>query len=251
VATHPKTGETRVETVTAEIKGQGLKHLVKVTIDVDGKAGTKTARVTATDGHPLWVPALRKWIDATDLKPGEWLKSSTGTYVQVESVERRTGQNATVHNLTVGNIHTYYVLAGAAPVLVHNCGWSELASYRAREGMPARGSADDTFTAARLQIDGQVFFGRNAHGRPVDIRVNAQTKTHAEADVFQQAKDAGATGTTAVLHVDRDFCRSCGATGGAESLMRGLGVEELLVHSPSGIFTINAVRRPFIPRPLG
>ncbi|NED83183.1 EndoU domain-containing protein, partial [Streptomyces sp. SID11233] len=29
---------------------------------------------------------------------------------------------ATVHNLTVRNQHTYYVLAGAAPVLVHNCG---------------------------------------------------------------------------------------------------------------------------------
>ncbi|WP_345941014.1 deaminase [Streptomyces sp. SID4917] len=143
------------------------------------------------------------------------------------------------------------VLAGATPVLVPNCGWSELASYRAREGMPARGSADDTFTAARLQIDGQVFFGRNAHGRPVDIRVNAQTKTHAEADVFQQAKDAGATGTRAVLHVDRDFCRSCGATGEVGSLMSGLDVEELLVHSPSGIFTINAVRRPSTPRPLG
>ncbi|MEU6098672.1 hypothetical protein [Streptomyces sp. NPDC047079] len=34
VTTDPKTGETRVETVTAEIKGQGLKHLVKVTIAV-------------------------------------------------------------------------------------------------------------------------------------------------------------------------------------------------------------------------
>ncbi|MDU0305619.1 hypothetical protein, partial [Streptomyces sp. PAL114] len=28
VATDPETGETRIETVTAEIKGEGLKHLV-------------------------------------------------------------------------------------------------------------------------------------------------------------------------------------------------------------------------------
>lgn len=27
-----------------------------------------------------------------------------------------------VHNLTVANTHTYYVLAGAIPVLVHNTG---------------------------------------------------------------------------------------------------------------------------------
>ncbi|MEU4268768.1 ricin-type beta-trefoil lectin domain protein [Streptomyces sp. NPDC026092] len=122
VATDPKTGETRVETVTAEITGQGLKHLVKVTIDVDGKSGTKTSDITATDGHPFWVPDLGKWLDATDLKPGQWLRTSTGTWVQIGAVERWTSQGATVHNLTVSDVHTYYVAAGSAPVLVHNCG---------------------------------------------------------------------------------------------------------------------------------
>ncbi|MGW2046970.1 ricin-type beta-trefoil lectin domain protein [Streptomyces sp. NPDC001858] len=121
VATDPKTGETRIETVTAEIKGHGRKHLVKVTIDVDGTKGTKTAQVTATDGHPFWVPELRTWIKATDLKAGEWLQTSAGTYVQVAALERWTSPRATVHNLTVGDTHTYYVVAGATPVLVHNC----------------------------------------------------------------------------------------------------------------------------------
>jgi hypothetical protein len=122
VATDPKTGETRVETVTAEIKGQGLKHLVKVTIDVDGKAGTKTAQVTATDGHPFWVPELGAWVNATDLRSGEWLQTSAGTYVQVSSVQRWTSRGATVHNLTVGDVHMYYVAAVGTSVLVHNCG---------------------------------------------------------------------------------------------------------------------------------
>ncbi|MFD1659320.1 ricin-type beta-trefoil lectin domain protein [Streptomyces caeni] len=122
VATDPRTGETRIETVTAEIKGQGLKHLVKVTIDTDGEKGTKTAQVTATDGHPFWVPELRAWIKATDLKAGQWLQTSAGTYVQITAIERRTAQDATVNNLTVSDVHTYYVLAGATPVLVHNAG---------------------------------------------------------------------------------------------------------------------------------
>ncbi|WP_282698406.1 polymorphic toxin-type HINT domain-containing protein, partial [Streptomyces sp. CC208A] len=107
VATDPESGETRIETVTAEIKGQGLKHLVKVTIDTDGTSGAKTAQVTATDGHPFWVPELGEWIDATDLAAGQWLQTGTGTFVQITSVERRTSQNATVHNLTVSNLHTY------------------------------------------------------------------------------------------------------------------------------------------------
>ncbi|WP_437023244.1 ricin-type beta-trefoil lectin domain protein [Streptomyces sp. enrichment culture] len=120
VATDPETGERRIETVTAEIKGEGLKHLVKVTIDTDGKAGTKTAEVTATDGHPFWVPELGEWIDATDLEPGRWLRTSAGTHVQITAVKRWTSPGATVHNLTVSDAHTYHVLAGATPVLVHN-----------------------------------------------------------------------------------------------------------------------------------
>ncbi|MER6411113.1 polymorphic toxin-type HINT domain-containing protein [Streptomyces humidus] len=120
VATDPETGKTEIQTVTAEIKGTGAKHLVKVTIDTDGAKGSKTASITATDGHPFWVPELRDWIDATDLKPGEWLRTSAGTLVQITAVQR-WNQQSTVYNLTVSDLHTYYVAAAATPVLVHNC----------------------------------------------------------------------------------------------------------------------------------
>ncbi|WP_224351705.1 RHS repeat-associated core domain-containing protein [Streptomyces olivaceus] len=122
MATDPETGKRTVQTVTAEIKGKGTKHLVRVTVDTDGYTGTKTDSVTATDGHPFWIPALHAWLDAADLRPGQWLKTSAGTYVQVTAVTHWTAPSATVHNLTVSNAHTYYVLAGATPVLVHNCG---------------------------------------------------------------------------------------------------------------------------------
>ncbi|MFD8077149.1 polymorphic toxin-type HINT domain-containing protein [Streptomyces sp. NPDC059718] len=121
VATDPKTGETRTETVTAEIKGRGLKHLVKVTIDIDGKHGSKTAEVTATDGHPFWVAELGEWIKATDLKSDQWLRTSAGTYVQITAIERWTVKQSTVNNLTVSDLHTYYVQVGDTSVLVHNC----------------------------------------------------------------------------------------------------------------------------------
>ncbi|WP_405597774.1 polymorphic toxin-type HINT domain-containing protein [Streptomyces sp. NBC_01410] len=121
VATDPDTGKTETQTVTAEIKGQGTKNLVKVTIDTDGEKGKKTASVTATDGHPFWVPELRDWIDATDLMAGQWLRTAAGPMVQISAVQRWT-QQSTVHNLTVSDLHTYYVLAGVTPVLVHNTG---------------------------------------------------------------------------------------------------------------------------------
>ncbi|MGW4464033.1 ricin-type beta-trefoil lectin domain protein [Micromonospora sp. NPDC004704] len=120
-ATDAETGRTEVHTVTATIKGEGVKHLVKVIIDTDGERGSETAEVTATDGHPFWVPELAEWIEATDLRSGQWLRTSAGTHVQITAVERSTVLRATVHNLTVADVHTYYVVAGDQPVLVHNC----------------------------------------------------------------------------------------------------------------------------------
>ncbi|MEV7525838.1 polymorphic toxin-type HINT domain-containing protein [Streptomyces sp. NPDC091371] len=120
LATDPETAETSVKEVTATITGQGSKNLVEVTIDTDGNADTATASATATDGHPFWVPELGEWVDATDLLPGTWLRTDSGAYVQITAVKRWT-QQAKVHNLTVADLHTYYVLAGQTPVLVHNC----------------------------------------------------------------------------------------------------------------------------------
>ncbi|MFV2019020.1 ricin-type beta-trefoil lectin domain protein [Micromonospora sp. LOL_023] len=122
IATDPETGTTTVETVTATITGDGVKHLVKITIDTDGDQGPETAEITATDGHPFWVPELDEWIDATDLQPGQWLQTSSGTWVQVAAIQRWSTPRAVVHNLTISRVHTYHVLAGTTPVLVHNCG---------------------------------------------------------------------------------------------------------------------------------
>ncbi|MCT9075019.1 polymorphic toxin-type HINT domain-containing protein [Streptomyces fulvoviolaceus] len=141
LSTDPETGGTKAETVTAEIKGTGLKYLVKVTIDTDGKSGSKTASVTATDGHPFWVPELGEWLRATDLESGESLTTSAGTRVTITSVKRWTALTATAHNLTVSDLHTYYVLAGETPVLAHNatpgqkCDLTLGAGPNAREGV--------------------------------------------------------------------------------------------------------------------
>ncbi|MFJ6252688.1 MULTISPECIES: polymorphic toxin-type HINT domain-containing protein [unclassified Streptomyces] len=120
LATDPESGETVEKEVTDTIIGVGEKKLVKISIDVDGKTGKGTASITATHNHPFWVPSLHAWIDATKLSPGQWLRTSAGTHVQITEVQRWT-QQAIVHNLTVADIHTYYVMAGATPVLVHNC----------------------------------------------------------------------------------------------------------------------------------
>ncbi len=120
LATDPETGESRPETVTAEIVGKGSKDLVRITLAQPGSTDEPKV-ITATAGHPFWVPKAGEWIDATDLRSGQWLQTRTGGRLKVTDVERWT-QKTTVYNLTVSNLHTYYVLAGATPVLVHNSG---------------------------------------------------------------------------------------------------------------------------------
>ncbi|WP_323180193.1 RHS repeat-associated core domain-containing protein [Streptomyces sp. NBC_00893] len=121
LATEPETGETAPRTVTGLIKGSGEKQLVDLTIDTDGTKGSKTGQLTATGGHPFWAPELRKWLPAGELNPGQWLQTGSGTRVQITAVDHRNEQ-AAVHNLTVDDLHTYYVFVGSTPVLVHNCG---------------------------------------------------------------------------------------------------------------------------------
>ncbi|MEU4564120.1 polymorphic toxin-type HINT domain-containing protein [Actinoplanes sp. NPDC023936] len=123
LATDPIAGVTLGKPVTAVIVGAGQKSLVDVTIDIDGARGDKTATVTATDNHPFWVPALNDWIDAGRLSQHQWLRTSAGTYAQISAISHHTASTR-VHNLTVADLHTYYVAAGDQPVLVHNenCG---------------------------------------------------------------------------------------------------------------------------------
>ncbi len=118
VATDTDTGVTSAQPVVAQITGTGDKHLVAITVTgTDGTAG----QVVATDGHPFWVAHTQAWTHAADLLPGDWLQTSSGTWVQVSAVEH-DHREQTVHNLTVNAAHTYYVYAGDVPVLSHNCG---------------------------------------------------------------------------------------------------------------------------------
>ncbi|MGY1454770.1 polymorphic toxin-type HINT domain-containing protein [Streptomyces sp. SS8] len=115
VVTDPETGETTTREVVATIVTEDDKHFVDLTITTeDGPAS-----LVSTTTHPFWVESEEKWLDAGKLTPGMSLRAPDGATVTVDEVRSFTKRQRT-HDLTVQGIHTYYVLAGETPVLVHN-----------------------------------------------------------------------------------------------------------------------------------
>ncbi|WP_433254454.1 polymorphic toxin-type HINT domain-containing protein [Streptosporangium sp. CA-135522] len=121
VAGDSATGQTAAKPVSRLITGNGEKHLVRIVVGPTDGSGGNSGAVVATDGHPFWVANLRTWVKAKELSPGMLLRTSAGTFVQITAIKKWTAVQR-VHNLTVDDLHTYYVLAGQTPVLVHNSG---------------------------------------------------------------------------------------------------------------------------------
>ncbi|GAA3206566.1 hypothetical protein GCM10020256_01700 [Streptomyces thermocoprophilus] len=114
----PKPASTRApRTVEAQ-----LIHHDDDLVDITARtADGREAVLHATSDHPFWNATDHTWTPAGDLRPGTRLTTPSGTPAQVTAVTDRPG-DAWMYNLTVADLHTYYVLAGATPVLVHNSG---------------------------------------------------------------------------------------------------------------------------------
>ena len=114
-ATDPETGESGSRKVTRLIRTDSDKHFNELTIATeDGPQ-----KLTATHEHPFWSPSRQEWVAAGRLTKGTTLLTADGTTATV--TENRSFSNrARTYNLTIDDLHTYYVLAGETPVLVHN-----------------------------------------------------------------------------------------------------------------------------------
>ncbi|WP_328946914.1 polymorphic toxin-type HINT domain-containing protein [Streptomyces sp. NBC_00250] len=115
LATDPETGESGARPVTQLIRTEATKHLN--TLSVATPDGTET--LTATAEHPFWSASQHSWIAAKDLKPGMTLITDKGETIAVTG-NAPSIKHVKTYNFTVDDLHTYYVLAGNTPVLVHN-----------------------------------------------------------------------------------------------------------------------------------
>ncbi|MBB4929357.1 Flp pilus assembly pilin Flp [Lipingzhangella halophila] len=174
VAADPETGTTAPRPVTDTITSFGDKELVTLTVLTD-EGGEE---ITATGHHRFWDKEDREWVQADSLRPGDQLRAPDGGAVTVAGLNEFT-QRQTVHNLTVHDLHTYYVSAGGTSVLVHNqnngngpCDPPGSSTPRTNpehvEELKNNGvkfSEEDLVSTARRTSDDQVVFLENGNSR--------------------------------------------------------------------------------------
>jgi RHS repeat-associated protein len=105
----PQRGFLRAERVEGVIVGHGLKHMVK--LFVDGEV------IETTYNHPFWVVDDQNFEWAEDLKPGQHLLLADGRAPPIQAIQKYDIV-ATVYNLSVSRVHTFFV--GSSGILVHN-----------------------------------------------------------------------------------------------------------------------------------
>jgi hypothetical protein len=118
-ATDPTTGKTTDQTVEA-VHVDHDRAMTDLAVEVNGR---KTV-VHTTQQHPFWDKTTKRWVDAGDLTPSARLAANGRAVVVITVVNFASVRD--MYDLTVSNVHTFYVIAGWTPVLVHNCGGAGL-----------------------------------------------------------------------------------------------------------------------------
>ena len=117
-AADPRTGKFEGAREVTKVWLNHDSDLVDVTVD-DRRGHVATLHTAA--GHLFWDATLGMWIDANDLMAGDPLAGPGVQGAHVDAVTPVTGP-AERYNLTVADLHTYYVIAGDTTILVHNDG---------------------------------------------------------------------------------------------------------------------------------
>ena len=85
-----------------------------VDLEIDGHV------IATTEDHPFWNHSDAEWQRADTLDSGDLILTADGDRLSVDGIDWGSARTTTAYNLTVDDIHTYFVAAGVDEVLVHN-----------------------------------------------------------------------------------------------------------------------------------
>ncbi|WP_203655372.1 polymorphic toxin-type HINT domain-containing protein [Actinocatenispora rupis] len=112
--------------------------------------------LTTTRHHRIWDATTHNWAEAANLRAGHRLQTPDGS-VLIAGVRHYTHIDTT-YGLTIDHTHTYYVLARATSILVHNC--DPLQSVA--DGHRKVGGTK--FASEYTSPSGQKYYSTNRHG---------------------------------------------------------------------------------------
>jgi hypothetical protein len=114
-ATDPDTGRS-VAGLVSKVYRTHDTDLTDVVV-ADASGGTDVIHTTSR--HLFFSDTEHQWVEAARLTPGTALHDAHGATVAVAEVRTIPGAQD-MYDLTVDGVHTFYVLADGATVLVHN-----------------------------------------------------------------------------------------------------------------------------------
>ena len=167
-AVDPEHSQNRTSQSVTNLHLNRDTYLADITVVADGHS----AILHTTQNHPFWDHTLGHWVPARELQPGHQLGTPDGSLVAVVAVRSFiTAQY--MYNLTIADVHTYYVVAGNASVLVHNAPCRTF-------GFSNAPKVPGTYTITMK--DGRVYVGASASD--VHARIHAAF-TDKDAAVYQ------------------------------------------------------------------
>jgi hypothetical protein len=101
---------------TADAQQQARQATAAATTAAERVGG---GTITTTFLHPFYDQTQTSFVEAEHLHVGDIVQTPTGT-AQITNLHLYHA-DTTTYDLTIGNLHTFYVVAGDTSVLVHNC----------------------------------------------------------------------------------------------------------------------------------
>jgi hypothetical protein len=174
---------------------------------VAGAEDVQGAHLTTTFHHPFYDVTQSAFVEARDLHAGDVLQTPTGT-AEVGGV-RLYHANTTTYDLTIGTLHTYYVEAGATPVLVHNideeCPTGAVNELYGHEGM-SKGAFEFRMKIKNFSAGRNVAVAKMEDGQFVGA-ISKGAEDHAEVGLPDAISKAGyGQGDVAGIYSERAPC---------------------------------------------
>jgi hypothetical protein len=188
IATDPTTGITAAKPVTqlhvnrdtdltdVAVAAAPASTLAGVLFRGKGYVPGPAAVLHTTAHHPFWDATLHSWVLAGALARSHALIGPDGQVLYVVAVHTYNGAKD-MRNLTVADIHTYYVVAGNTPVLVHNCGGYDLRGKDPMSIVPDNAKVRELTPVPNGAQYGLEFKWTNDDGQTVRLRIHGPDGT--------------------------------------------------------------------------